>query len=102
MKALAWIPILGLCVAVSPGCRARSGVPVSHDAPNYSNVVALADHVVSKTGHHWGSALEVRWQPTPLNRYAVIYAAPKSDFDGGGYREVHVYTNSEGGLTARE
>ena len=96
MKTLASMAILGLCLAVCPGCRHHSGVLVSRDSPNYSNVVAVADHLVSKAQPHWGTHLEVRWQPAPLNRYAVVYAMDDHD-----YCEVHVYTNSDGGLTAR-
>jgi hypothetical protein len=96
MKALTWMLILGLCIALSPGCRGRPGIPVSRNAPSYSNIVAVADGMVSKTLLLWHAPREVWWQPAPLSRYAVTYPI---DYDH--HVEVYVYTNSGGGLAVR-
>ncbi len=108
MKPLAWMSFLGMCIAMCSGCSqparglavtATGGspppldVPVPVESPNYSNVVATANRLVSNAGLNWGTALKVVWQPAPLNRYLVTYATPQSELGYAGYRAVHVETN---------
>jgi hypothetical protein len=80
MSALPWM-LIGLCVAISLGCHARPGVPISRESPTYSNIVAVADRAIAKTLLLPDGRPEVRWQPAPLNRYAVFYPA-------GGHKGV--------------
>ena len=117
MKALAWMSFFGMCIAMYSGCSqpargpavtATGGFPLSPDvpvpveSPNYSNIVAAANHLVSKAGRSWGSPVKVEWQPAPLSRYVVTYATPQSELGYAGYRAVHVETNWHAWFTPRE
>jgi hypothetical protein len=75
---------------------------ISPVSPAYSNVVAVADRLVSGAGLKWGEPTEIRWQPDPLNPYVVIYATPQSELGYAGYRGVHVATNGDVWFVPRE
>ncbi len=108
MNKLAFISTVGLSVTFLASCtNPRAASPsslggqsswpkeeiISPATSAFSNVVAKADQFVSQAKLSWGEPTEVRWQPTPLNRYVVIYATPTSELGWAGYRAVHVSTN---------
>jgi hypothetical protein len=117
MRACAYLLSVALCIPVVSGCShmAREPAadrgsastpaldrPISVQSPSYPLAVAAANKLVSEAGLKWGSPTDVQWQPTPLDRYLVIYATPQSELGYAGHRAVHVDTNWHAWFTPRE